>query len=55
MFESPPRKKKLSLEDYEIVGKLGKGAYGEVFEALRKENSSKCALKQIQKKLLSRE
>ena len=34
---------------------MGKGAYGEVFEVVRKGTLSRFALKQIQKKLLARE
>lgn len=55
MQESPTKKKKLGLGDYEIKNKLGRGAYGEVFEAIRKDTLSRCALKQIQKKLLGKE
>jgi serine/threonine protein kinase len=55
MQESPTKKKKLGFTDYEIKFKLGRGAYGEVFEAVRKDNQKKCALKQIQKRLLGRE
>lgn len=38
MQESPSKKKKLAIEDYDIKDRLGRGAYGEVYEAIRKDN-----------------
>lgn len=35
------------LKKYEIVSKLGKGAYGQVWKAINKKSKSICALKKI--------
>lgn len=32
---------------YEILEKVGKGAYGEVYKAINKQSNSVCALKKI--------
>ena len=35
------------LKRYEIVKKIGKGAYGQVWKAINKKNRSVCALKKV--------
>lgn len=44
----------LSIEDFDIKCRLGKGAYGDVFEVVKKSDSKLYAMKQIQKKKLER-
>ena len=45
-------KKGLSLEDFDMKCRLGKGAYGDVFEVVKKSDGKVYAMKQIQKKKL---
>uniref|UniRef100_A0A6B2LA51 non-specific serine/threonine protein kinase n=1 Tax=Arcella intermedia TaxID=1963864 RepID=A0A6B2LA51_9EUKA len=47
-----------SIEDYEVVKKLGRGKYSDVFEAINVVNSQKCVikiLKPVKKKKIKRE
>lgn len=52
---SSSERKKLSMDDFEKIGRLGQGAYGEVDLVRRKDVDKKFALKQIEKKLLAQE
>ena len=45
-------KKKISIEDFELIQKLGEGAFGEVLLVKKKDNGEKSALKIIDKKFL---
>lgn len=55
--EETATKKKVSLtpEDFSIKYRLGKGAYGDVFLAIKNSDRKTYAMKQIQKKKLERE
>lgn len=35
------------LKKYEVIKKIGKGAYGQVWKAINKKNKNVCALKKI--------
>lgn len=52
-----PTKKKMSLtiEDFTVKHRLGKGAYGDVFYVIKNSDKNEYAMKQIQKKKLQRE
>lgn len=50
-----PTKKKLSMADFEKLGRLGEGAYGEVYMVRKKDIDKKFALKQLEKKQLAKE
>lgn len=57
-IENPsPTKLKASLtvEDFIMKHKLGKGAYGDVFLVMKKSDKNVYALKQIQKKKLEKQ
>lgn len=54
--QSPPKKKSsLSIEDFTLKHKLGKGAYGDVYMVVKNSDNKVYAMKQIQKKKLERE
>ena len=44
-----PKKAEWKLEDFEIVEKIGKGAYGDVFLAQEKKTCFLCVIKTISK------
>lgn len=47
-----------NLDSYEVIRKIGRGKYSEVFEGLNKLNNNKCVvkvLKPIRKKKIYRE
>lgn len=51
--QSPPKKKpSLTLEDFTLKHKLGKGAYGDVYLVVKNSDNNVYAMKQIQKKKL---
>lgn len=51
---SKDQRKKMTVDDFEMISRLGQGAYGEVDLVRRKDVDKKFALKQIEKKLLSK-
>lgn len=52
-MESPTKKKSsLSIEDFTLKHRLGKGAYGDVYFVLKNSDKKTYAMKQIQKKKL---
>ena len=48
----PPKKKKPTLEDFDYISTVGKGAYGEVVLIQKKENKYQYAMKIIDKAFL---
>lgn len=57
MEPGSPTKKKASLtvDDFDVRYRLGKGAYGDVFLVSKKTDGRSFAMKQIQKRKLARE
>ena len=49
------RRSSMSMEDFTIRHRLGKGAYGDVFLVFKNSDHKLYALKQIQKRKLERE
>ena len=55
MIKKPqPSKKKITLSDFELVGRLGKGSYGEVELHMKKDNQKLYAIKSLDKNFLYR-
>jgi hypothetical protein len=46
------KKTTLTVDDFVLRGRLGKGAYGDVFLVLKKSDGKIYAMKQIQKRKL---
>lgn len=52
---SPTKKKNsMTIEDFIVGRRLGRGAYGDVFHVVKISDGKEYALKQIQKKKLGR-
>ena len=55
-IQSPTKKKtQLTVEDFTVKHKIGKGAYGDVFFVIKNSDKNEYAMKQIQKRKLQRE
>jgi len=53
--EPSTARKRVSMEDFTLKHRLGKGAYGDVFLVIKNSDHKAYALKQIQKRKLERE
>jgi serine/threonine protein kinase len=53
--EPSTARRKVTIEDFSLKHRLGKGAYGDVFLVIKNSDHKAYALKQIQKRKLERE
>lgn len=52
-FTKEPVRKKFSMDDFEVIEKIGKGAFGDVFLVQEKRTHFVCIIKRIFKSKIS--